>query len=118
MIEKEKEELSKNSDSECWLNVSSGGVFTPGLETEVMPLDNYTFQDAKKEVIPTPNVISSCSTSREFTNSQLLFRSPHLTQLKKDKERLQAMMAHLKSSEPKPAAQPVSTCCDSFPQLK
>uniref|UniRef100_A0A1A8N2B2 Forkhead box P1a n=2 Tax=Nothobranchius pienaari TaxID=704102 RepID=A0A1A8N2B2_9TELE len=28
-------------------------------------------------------------------------------QLKKDKERLQAMMAHLKSSEPKPAAQPV-----------
>uniref|UniRef100_A0A3Q4BAF9 Fork-head domain-containing protein n=1 Tax=Mola mola TaxID=94237 RepID=A0A3Q4BAF9_MOLML len=32
-----------------------------------------------------------------------------LTQLKKDKERLQAMMAHLKSSEPKPAAQPVST---------
>lgn len=29
-------------------------------------------------------------------------------QLKKDKERLQAMMAHLKSSEPKPAAQPVS----------
>lgn len=34
-------------------------------------------------------------------------------QLKKDKERLQAMMAHLKSSEPKPAAQPVSTCEDS-----
>ncbi|KAM3871610.1 forkhead box protein P1-B-like [Diretmus argenteus] len=29
-------------------------------------------------------------------------------QLKKDKERLQAMMAHLKSSEPKPAAQPVN----------
>ncbi|KAK5895007.1 hypothetical protein CesoFtcFv8_011639 [Champsocephalus esox] len=29
-------------------------------------------------------------------------------QLKKDKERLQAMMAHLKSSEPKPTAQPVS----------
>ncbi|XP_055020367.1 forkhead box protein P1-B-like isoform X2 [Boleophthalmus pectinirostris] len=28
-------------------------------------------------------------------------------QLKKDKERLQAMMAHLKSSEPRPAAQPV-----------
>lgn len=32
-----------------------------------------------------------------------------LIQLKKDKERLQAMMAHLKSSEPKTAAQPVST---------
>nr|XP_057907976.1 forkhead box protein P1-B-like isoform X1 [Doryrhamphus excisus] len=29
-------------------------------------------------------------------------------QLKKDKERLQAMMAHLKSSEPKPAAQPAN----------
>ncbi|XP_053281332.1 forkhead box protein P1-B isoform X1 [Pleuronectes platessa] len=29
-------------------------------------------------------------------------------QLKKDKERLQAMMAHLKSSEPKPAVQPVN----------
>uniref|UniRef100_A0A3B4A5B4 Fork-head domain-containing protein n=1 Tax=Periophthalmus magnuspinnatus TaxID=409849 RepID=A0A3B4A5B4_9GOBI len=29
-------------------------------------------------------------------------------QLKKDKERLQAMMAHLKSSEPRPAAQPVN----------
>ncbi|XP_037334183.1 forkhead box protein P1-B-like isoform X1 [Pungitius pungitius] len=29
-------------------------------------------------------------------------------QLRKDKERLQAMMAHLKSSEPKPAAQPVN----------
>ncbi|XP_034067043.1 forkhead box protein P1-B-like isoform X2 [Gymnodraco acuticeps] len=29
-------------------------------------------------------------------------------QLKKDKERLQAMMAHLKSSEPKPTAQPVN----------
>ncbi|KAM6924638.1 forkhead box protein P1-B-like isoform 2-T2 [Xenentodon cancila] len=29
-------------------------------------------------------------------------------QLKKDKERLQAMMAHLKSSEPKPATQPVN----------
>ncbi|CAG04021.1 unnamed protein product, partial [Tetraodon nigroviridis] len=29
-------------------------------------------------------------------------------QLKKDKERLQAMMAHLKSSEPKPAAQPIN----------
>uniref|UniRef100_A0A672J4K0 Forkhead box protein P1-B-like n=1 Tax=Salarias fasciatus TaxID=181472 RepID=A0A672J4K0_SALFA len=29
-------------------------------------------------------------------------------QLKKDKERLQAMMAHLKSSEPKPAAQPTT----------
>uniref|UniRef100_A0A3B5B640 Forkhead box P1 n=1 Tax=Stegastes partitus TaxID=144197 RepID=A0A3B5B640_9TELE len=29
-------------------------------------------------------------------------------QLKKDKERLQAMMAHLKSSEPKPAAQPAT----------
>uniref|UniRef100_A0A8C8E4A7 Fork-head domain-containing protein n=1 Tax=Oryzias sinensis TaxID=183150 RepID=A0A8C8E4A7_9TELE len=29
-------------------------------------------------------------------------------QLKKDKERLQAMMAHLKSSEPKPAAQPAA----------
>ncbi|XP_056129866.1 forkhead box protein P1-B-like isoform X2 [Lampris incognitus] len=29
-------------------------------------------------------------------------------QLRKDKERLQAMMAHLKSSEPKPTAQPVN----------
>ncbi|KAM8862596.1 forkhead box protein P1-like isoform 2-T2 [Spinachia spinachia] len=29
-------------------------------------------------------------------------------QLRKDKERLQAMMAHLKASEPKPAAQPVN----------
>lgn len=46
--------------------------------------------------------------------SQLQFPSSHPTQLKKDKERLQAMMAHLKSSEPKPAAQPVSTCYDSF----
>lgn len=93
-------------------------VFTPGLETEVMFSDNYTFQDARKEVVPTPNVISSFNTSCEFANSQLLFLSSHLTQLKKDKERLQAMMAHLKSSEPKPAAQPVSTCYDSFLQLK
>ncbi|XP_034028792.1 forkhead box protein P1-B-like isoform X2 [Thalassophryne amazonica] len=38
-------------------------------------------------------------------------------QLKKDKERLQAMMAHLKSSEPKPAAQPVNLMSNvSFPQ--
>ncbi|XP_055366010.1 forkhead box protein P1-B-like isoform X2 [Betta splendens] len=38
-------------------------------------------------------------------------------QLKKDKERLQAMMAHLKSSEPKPAAQPVNlTSNASFSQ--
>lgn len=40
--------------------------------------------------------------------------SPFVLQLKKDKERLQAMMAHLKSSEPKAAAQPVSTRCDSL----
>ncbi|XP_028265787.1 forkhead box protein P1-B-like isoform X2 [Parambassis ranga] len=38
-------------------------------------------------------------------------------QLKKDKERLQAMMAHLKSSEPKPAAQPVNLASNvSFSQ--
>ncbi|XP_013866339.1 forkhead box protein P1-B isoform X2 [Austrofundulus limnaeus] len=37
-------------------------------------------------------------------------------QLKKDKERLQAMMAHLKSSEPKPAAQPVNLASNvTFP---
>lgn len=93
-------------------------VFTPALETEVIFSDNYTSQDARKEVIPTLNVISSFNASRDFTNSQLLFRSSHLTQLKKDKERLQAMMAHLKSSEPKPAAQPVNTCHDCFLQLK
>lgn len=44
-----------------------------------------------------------------FLSTQIL--NPHLSKLKKDKERLQAMMAHLKSSEPKAAAQPVSTCC-------
>lgn len=88
------------------------------LETEVMSSDNYTSQDARKEVVPTLNIISSLSAIREFTNSQLLFLASHLTQLKKDKERLQAMMAHLKSSEPKPAAQPVSTCNDSLLQLK
>ncbi|XP_046895996.1 forkhead box protein P1-B-like isoform X3 [Hypomesus transpacificus] len=38
-------------------------------------------------------------------------------QLKKDKERLQAMMAHLKSTEPKPAVQPVNIVPSvSFPQ--
>ncbi|KAM4609733.1 forkhead box protein P1-like isoform 2-T2 [Polymixia lowei] len=38
-------------------------------------------------------------------------------QLKKDKERLQAMMAHLKSSEPKPAAHPVNLASNvSFSQ--
>ncbi|XP_068602485.1 forkhead box protein P1-B-like [Brachionichthys hirsutus] len=37
-------------------------------------------------------------------------------QLKKDRERLQAMMAHLKSSEPKPAAQLVKISNASFSQ--
>lgn len=71
-----------------------------------------------KKAVPTLNVISSFNTSCECTNSQRLFRSSHLTQLKKDKERLQAMMAHLKSSEPKAAAQPVSICSDCCPSIK
>lgn len=37
-------------------------------------------------------------------------------QLKKDKERLQAMMAHLKSSEPKPAAQPQTSNQATLPK--
>lgn len=54
-----------------------------------------------------------CVCAREFLSciaDSELSTSRFPSQLKKDKERLQAMMAHLKSSEPRAAAQPVSFC--------
>lgn len=57
------------------------------------------------------SLIASRTLSPFFSHGAIFSCAP---QLKKDKERLQAMMAHLKSSEPKAAAQPVSTRYDSL----
>lgn len=73
-----------------------------------------TFDNSTCLNTPTPMSSFFCYYLNQALNVSLTVCLLVSMQLKKDKERLQAMMAHLKSSEPKPAAQPVSTCWDSF----
>ncbi|KAG7221575.1 hypothetical protein INR49_017106 [Caranx melampygus] len=87
-------------------NLSVGGDTRESSSHQSTTNGHHTLLKRKERHLNSEHTLDDKSTAQCRVQMQVVQQLE--LQLKKDKERLQAMMAHLKSSEPKPAAQPVN----------